>query len=240
MLGFRGLVGHLITPVDNMNISIIGRIYHVVDKTTGEVVKVGSTIRTLEKRWNFYDKEKFSNHFLRLVKEIESSDLDWYSPDDSKCPFLWHLAASEHMEIVRIGTFNNGRLSNKLSPLIQKYIGFDANEAAKFGGAMGGIVTRDKKVGIHNPDFDHGVTGRINGLANVRSGHLRRISSSGGKVSGAIQGQKNAESGRMREVQKMGLGIGAHTNWHVNGAYSKTGNWISPKINPNCKFCKDK
>jgi hypothetical protein len=37
---------------------MIGRIYHVVDKTTGQVVKVGSTIRTLEKRWNFYDKKK--------------------------------------------------------------------------------------------------------------------------------------------------------------------------------------
>jgi hypothetical protein len=34
-----------------MNTPIVGRIYHVVDKTTQEVVKVGSTIRTLEKRF---------------------------------------------------------------------------------------------------------------------------------------------------------------------------------------------
>ena len=222
-----------------MNTLIIGRVYHVVDKTTGEVVKVGSTIRTLEKRWNFYDKEKFSNHFLRLVKEIKSSDLDWYDPDNSKCPFLWHLMASEHMEIVRAGTFNSGPLSNKLSPLVQKYNGFDANEAAKLGGVTGGFATWNKKTGIHSPDFDRAPTSRKVGLHNVKNGHLAAISSAGGKVSGLIQGRKNAESGRMREVQKMGLGAGAHTNWHINGAYSRTGNWIGPKSNPDCKFCKD-
>jgi hypothetical protein len=184
----------------------------------------------------FMTKKKFSDHFLRLVKEIESSEFDWYDPENSDCPFLWHLVAAEHMEIARMRTLNNGPLSNKLSPLVQKYIGFDANESAKIGGKLGGIKQRDEKLGIHKPDFDRISAARKGGLANVASGHLRSISSAGGKASGAIVGKRNAESGRMREVQKMGLGKGGkiggpkgmHIRWHVNRGI----------VSPACIHCQ--
>jgi hypothetical protein len=235
----------LITILDlnqMINNLIIGRIYHVVNKTTGAVVKVGSTIRTLEKRWACYDKN-FSNHFLRLVKEIQSSDLDWYDSESSDCPFLWHLAAAEHMEIVRRGTFNNGPLSNKISPLVQKYVGFDANEFAKAGGVAAGAKTRDEKLGIHNPKFDRVNSGRKGGLANVVSGHLQRISSAGGKVSGLIQGRKHAEnktgicgrsyekmlsdSKKSEKARVAGARLFLHTRWHVNRGVAS----------PTCKHC---
>lgn len=224
-----------------MNTLISGIVYHVVDKTTGEVVKVGSTIRSLEERWNEYDKNKFSNHFLRVVKTIESSESDCYSPNDAKCPFLWHLIAAEHMEITRMRTFCNGPLSNKLSPLVQKYSGFDANEWAKIGGRMGGevggIKARNEKLGIFK---SHSEVSRKGGLSNVKSGHLRRISSAGGKASGPIQGRKNAENktgfcGRSfakmsedgKKSGKIGGPKGMHVRWHVNRGI----------ISPACKYC---
>jgi len=216
------------------SIPIIGRIYHVVNKVTGVVVKVGSTIRSLEKRWEFYSKN-FSNHFLLLVKEIESSEEDWYDSDNSDCPFLWHLAAAEHLEICRMRTINSGPLSNKISPLVQKHSGFDANEASKAGGLIGGAITRDKKLGIHNPNFDRRAASRKGGLRNVESGHLKSISSKGGKVAGSLVGTRNRESGWMKKVQLMGLGKGGkiggpkgmHTRWHVNRGI----------VSNQCKYC---
>lgn len=216
---------------------MIGRIYHVVDRATNQTVKVGSTIRTLEERWKTYDKEKFSNHYLELVKEIQNNDFDYYDPNDANCPFLWHLLASEHLEMIKCGTYQNGPLSNKLSPLVQKYIGFDAVEASKLGGRIGGLLSRDTKIGIHSPNFNRSSTGRKSGLKNVKSGHLKSISSLGGKASGPISGKRNAESGWMLKVQKMGLGKGGkiggpkgmHTRWHVNRNV----------VSPNCKYCSE-
>jgi len=212
-----------------------------VDKTTNEVVKIGSTIRPLEKRWEFYDKKKFSNHFLRLAKEIISSEQDWYDSENSDCPFLWHLMASEHMEIVRMKTFNSGPLSNKLSPLVQKFVGFDANAFAKIGGKIGGTKQRDEKLGIHNPDFDHVPGARKGGLKNVESGHLKVISSKGGLACGALmQEQKKGifssdydriAAGRKygRISGKIGGPKGMHTRWHVNRGI----------ISSNCKHCAE-
>ena len=221
-----------------INIPIIGSIYHVVNKTTNQVVKVGSTIRTLEKRWSFYDKN-FSNHYLRLVKEIESSDLDWYDSENSDCPFLWHLYAAEHLEIVRAGTFNNGPLSNKISPLVQKYIGFDASEFAKAGGAAGGIKTRNEGLGIHSPNFDRVPGARKGGLKNVESGHLQSISSKGGLTCGAMMQEKKlgifspdydrVAAGRKygKISGKIGGPKGMHIRWHVNRSL----------VSQNCKHC---
>jgi hypothetical protein len=211
-----------------INTQIIGHIYHVVNKTTNQVVKVGSTIRTLETRWSMYDKKSFSNHFLKLVKEIESSESDWYDADNSDCPFLWHLMASEHLEIVKMGTFNSSLLSNKISPLVQKYVGFDANKASKLGGTAGGIKTRDEKLGIHNPDFDHIPGARKGGLKNVASGHLQSISSKGGLACGALMEKQRkgifspdydrVAAGRKygKISGKIGGPKGMHTRWHVN------------------------
>jgi hypothetical protein len=111
----------------NMNTPITGRIYHVVDKATGEVVKVGSTIRTLEVRQREYNKTKYYNHCLIEAKNIQSSELDWYEKGNAYCPFLWHLVAAEHMEMIRVRTYRTGLLSNKQSPITQKYLGIDYN-----------------------------------------------------------------------------------------------------------------
>jgi len=217
---------------------MIGRIYHIVNKTTNCVVKVGSTIRSLEKRWSFYDKN-FSNHFIRLVKELQSSELDWYDSENSNCPFLWHLAAAEHLEIARMKTFHSGPLSNKMSPLVQKFTGFDANEAAKIGGIIGGSKARDEKLGIHNPDFDRASAARRSGLQNVESGHLQSISSKGGLACGAMMQEKKlgifspdydrVAAGRKygKISGKIGGPKGMHIRWHVNRSL----------FSQNCKHC---
>lgn len=165
-----------------MNTPIIGRIYHVVDKATGEVIKVGSTIQTLSRRFSdsFY-KKRYTNHFLLLCKEIHSSDLDWYESGNPYCPFLWHLAASEHREILRANTFRKGPLSNKRSPLDEKYFGFDAVAAST-------CVTLDQMR----------LNGATQGKRNVESGLLTRIGSlrplESRKLSGAF-------------IKEQGLGI---------------------------------
>ena len=215
---------------ERMNTPKTGFIYHVVDKTTGEVVKVGSTIQKLTQRFNSLYKKKYPNHFLSIIKTLQSSELDWFEPRDSFCPFMWHLVASEHIEILRCGTFNSSPLSNKQSPLDQKFFGFDAQIAGRIGGKIGGKIggrisgpinirkikrttehqikagkaagkkSVEDKTGIHHPNFDKVTAGRKGGIRNVESGHLQRISSAGGKVSGAIQGQKNKESGHMAAI----------------------------------------
>ena len=158
---------------------MIGRIYHVVDKTTGDVVKVGSTTRRLDQRFNQPDyKKKYTNHFIREVKTIESSEFDWYDPKDSYCPFLWHLVASEHLEILKQGTFRKSSLSNRFSPLDQKYF-------HRFG-----------------VSYLSAEGGRIGGAGHVKSGHLRSISSKGGKSSGPSNGRKN---GLKLAVEKRGV-----------------------------------
>ena len=141
-----------------MNTPIIGKIYHVVDNTTNEVIKVGSTIRRVEQRFNQTDyKKRYTNHRIVEVKRIESTDLDWYDSKDAYCPFLWHLVASEHIEMLRAGTYRSNALSNLLSPLLQKYYSkFGLSEFSSIGGTRGG-------------------------QSNVFSGHLRSISSKGGK-----------------------------------------------------------
>jgi len=228
-----------------MNVPITGRIYHVVDKTTGEVVKVGSTVRSLKVRWWNYNKKIYSNHFLRLAREIQSSEQDVYDPNDLRCPFLWHLVAAEQMEIFKMGTFRKSKLSNLHLPLFQKFNCFDKIESIKAGASLGGkisgVLSRDNKIGIHNPDFDHASAGRISGLMNVESGHLRKISSAGGKASGTIVGKRNAESGWMSKLGKSVpfevrserskiVGPRAmHIRWHVN----------SGKSNPRCSLCSE-
>lgn len=203
----------------------IGRIYHVVDKTTGDVVKVGSTIYTLHKRFNAEYRRKYSNHFLREVRVIESSDVDWYDPEDSDCPFLWHLVAAEHMEIVKLGLFDKDKFSNKLSPLVQKSCGFDGVIAGRIGGLIAGAINAasghmaavgrtgsgPRKSHELHPDLAKECgrrnveSGQIQALGrrNVESGHLERITtfetcSKGGKIGG----RKNAESGHMERMRQ--------------------------------------
>lgn len=214
---------------------MIGIIYHVVEKDTNRAIKVGSTIQSLEKRWRTYDKSRYSNHFLKEIKRIESGDLDAYDLKDSFCLFLWHLVASEHLEAVAQDTFQKGPLSNQFSPLVQKYIGFDAWEGSRLAGNAGNKIVVENKLGFLSPSFDRTSAARMGGRKSVDSGHLRRISSLGGKVSGKIQGKKNVESGWIKKVQKTGLGLGGkiggpkgmHIRWHVKRGV----------VSPTCKLC---
>ena len=196
-----------------MNIPIIGRIYHVVDKTTGEVVKVGSTIQTL--KWRFYGRDyktKYTNHFLREVRAIQSSELDWYEKGNPYCPFLWHLVAAEHLEIIKQRTFKNGKLSNRISPLVQKYSGFDGCVAGRFGGAISGQQAAENgslEKARNSPAAKEArkklrEQGHMKWVQNLpqtkkaqsENGHIV------GLIYGPINGLRNAQSGRMSEVGK--------------------------------------
>lgn len=182
---------------------MIGYIYHVVNKTTNEIVKVGSTIRSLRVRWSEYDKQKYSNHVLKLAKII----------DDSSDDFLWHLVAAEHMEILKVGTFRKGPLSNQFSPLDQKYFGLDQQFAS-----AGGLIT---------------------GLKNVESGHLKAVSSRGGLACAALMEKEKkgifspnydrvAAGRKFGKISgKVGGPKGMHVRWHVNRGIQSS----------NCKHC---
>jgi len=244
-----------------MNTPIIGRIYHVIDKTTGEVVKVGSTIRTLEMRFKQSDyKNKYTNHFLRVIRTIQSSELDWYESKNALCPFLWHLVAAENLEIARMDTFQKTSFSNQVSPLAQKLWGLDGVIGGSIGGKIGGKRTIElygnpstpegcRKGGhlqgqaavesgqlaearsIRTPE-EHREFSRRGGLANVESGHIAAV----GRAHGKIQGRKNVESGLLEKIRpaagRKGGPIAMHNRWHVKrGIISSTCKLCNPVIN---------
>ena len=177
---------------ERMNTPKIGRIYHVVDKTTDEVVKVGSTIQTLENRFDSTYRKKYSNHSLKEARTIESSEYDWYEPRNGYCPFLWHLVAVEHLEMLKMGTFRKGPLSNLQSPLDQKFRGFDGISFGPSGGF-------------------------ISGRKNVESGHIARLGRSGvgGRRAHELHpdlfkqiGQKNIDSGHIQALGRKNVETG--------------------------------
>lgn len=229
---------------------MIGLVYHVVDKTTGKVVKVGSTINTLKRRWVYYNKEKFNNHFLKEIKRLVSDDLDWYEKGNPHCPFLWHLIASEHLEILHQGTWRRGKLSNQVSPLDQKYFGFlDAHLSTARFGAMNQSIA-DKARGGYTQ-------GPIQGPQNVKSGLWARVVSLGGIASGKSKseakqkanakngkrfGKWSVESGHLADLRtpehqskagRLGGTKGGpaanHLRWHVNRNI----------VNPKCLLCRE-
>lgn len=213
-----------------MNTPITGRIYHVVDKTTGEVVKIGSTLKSLAKRFNKSDYQRtHRNHFLREIKQIGSSDLDWYEKGNPYCPFLWHLFASEHMEMVKMGTYRNSQLSNWVSPLMQKFYGFDSSVgSSKAGkknietGHLEKIRNRrtpesKRKQGLWLGENYGSIGGKIasaNAIKNKTGLFARspeQISKDaalggrvGGKIVGPIWGRKAAESGHCARIAHLG------------------------------------
>jgi hypothetical protein len=196
-----------------MNTPITGRIYHVVDKTTGEVVKVGSTITSLVRRFRSGGYEKYTNHFLCEAKSISSSEADWYEPKNPFCPFLWHLAASEHLEILKMGTFRKNSLSNKQSPLDQKYFGFDSrDERSSLGGLTQGKRNVESghlaEIRSRRTKEEMIATGKRLGRWSVDSGHIHAIKtpeslSKGGKIGGVISGRMNAENGHLDRIGKL-------------------------------------
>jgi hypothetical protein len=238
------------------NTPVIGRIYHVIDKTTGQVIKVGSTSQTLKRRFNGWDyKKKYTNHFLLEVRQIESSDVDWFERGNQLCPFMWHLVAAEHVEIFRAGTFQKGKLSNQISPLVQKSRGL-GGDFGHIGGRIGGVISGNNavknKTGIHAPGFDKSLGGRTDSpakliarRANLRASRtkehqikagiaagIKNVESGWISELGKIWGRKNVESGRLARIAKLGASIGASTRNH-NQYHVKRG-----IVSPTCKLCK--
>lgn len=199
-----------------MNTLITGRIYHVVDKTTGEIVKVGSTIRAAEQRFKQVDyRKKYTNHFVQEVKTLHSSELDYYEKRNPYCPFLWHLVASEHLEILKQGTFRKSELSNWASPLDQKYFGFDGSLGGLIGGRIGG-----KKASIKNVASGQWDKARNSPKAKAHSIELAHKNAESGSMAalgrkygpiygrkfgpiyGPIYGRKAVESGQLAKIQQ--------------------------------------
>lgn len=223
-----------------MNISIIGRIYHVVDKTTREVVKVGSTTQTLERRFSYPDyQKKYTNHFLREAKILQSSELDWYDENDPNCPFLWHLVASEHLEILRQGTFRKSKFSNQVSPLDQKYFGFDPFLYGAVGGQIAGKnnVKSGHWATLRTPEIIM-MGAKAAGALAAKTGQINKIKTYESCLKGALnqkkedkarggvtQGKKNVDSGRLAKVRTEA----PHIHWHVR----------RNKPNPRCAFCSE-
>jgi hypothetical protein len=241
-----------------MNTKIVGRIYHVVDKTTNEVIKVGSTIQTLKRRFRGSDyQKKYINHFLREVRTIESSEQDWYEPKNLLCPFMWHLVAAEHLEILKMGTFQKGPLSNHISPLVQKSRGL-GGDYGSIGGRIGGLVSGNNavknKTGIHAPDFDRSAVGKIEtpaksasrmvnlALAREKQSHedlvrlgqelgQRNVNSGWAKELGRKYGRIGAENGHLARISHLGASLGATTRNH-NQYHVKRG-----VVSSICKLC---
>lgn len=226
-----------------MNILVMGKIYHIIDKTTGEIIKVGSTIRTIEQRFRQSDYQKrYKNHFIKEVKLINSSKLDWYDPKDSYCPFLWHLVAAEHLEMLRVNTFRKSKLSNLFSPLDQKFFSrFGVSHLSSIGGQIGGrshvLSGHLKSISSKGGKAGGSRNGHINGLALVKAkrGLFKPgIASKGGKIGGPICGRIAAESGQLAKLRtfehqsKAGKSVN-HNRWHINRNI----------INPQCALCQE-
>lgn len=161
------------------NIPVVGIVYHVVQKDTGKVIKVGSTVQPLEKRARGYRK-KYSDCFLREAFAIESSTADdnWFGlagihqPKKAFCPFLWNLIIAEHLEMLRMGTYRivGEPRSNQQFPIYQKLDGFDGADACAIGGH---------------------ISGPVNGRKNVENGFLLSIAAKGGRIGGLHKNRDN-------------------------------------------------
>jgi hypothetical protein len=225
-----------------MNTPIVGRIYHVVDKTTGEVVKVGSTIQSLHRRFQGLDyQKKYTNHFLRLVKEIRSSDEDVYEKKNPYCPFLWHLVAAEHMEICRAKTYKKTKFSNLVSPLAQKFRGLDGVIGGSIGGPLVGGSKRGRawmsKLGKSISPEERARRARISGLIAVSSGQIYEMQKAGWGKGGLVGGRRNAESGHCARIAHLGGLAGGkigsaktnHIRWHQRRGI----------VSSSCAHCKE-
>jgi hypothetical protein len=225
-----------------MNVSAIGKIYHVVDVATGRVIKVGSTIREVAQRFAQSDyKNRYTNHSIVEVKRFESSEQDWYDSRDAYCPFLWHLVAAEHMEIVRQGTFGIG-LSNRLSPLVQKFnskLGLSelSSEGGKLGGkehVRSGHLRAISSKGGRSRTQESKRRNGLQLLLNKRGVFAPGIAAQGGRVGGPKAGRLAVESGQLAglrtfEHQSSASKSANHNRWHVNRNI----------VNPKCLLCRE-
>ena len=214
----------------------IGIVYHVIDKTTGEVVKVGSTIQGLKRRFQGLDyQRRYTNHFLKAVRMIESSELDWFEKSNPLCPFLWHLVAIEHIEMLKMGTYRKGPLSNRISPLDQKSCGLDGHIGGAIGGSLsGGSEEGRRRMSVIGKSISHEERvrrARVAGLMNVASGHIFNIQKENLGKGGLVGGLVNAESGHCARIAKLGglaggkkgAAIANHIRWHKKRGILKVG-----------------
>lgn len=225
-----------------MNTPIIGRIYHVVDKTTGEVVKVGSTTKSLSNRFSYPDyAKKYTNHCLKEVKQIHSSEFDLYEKGNPFCPFFWHLVAAEHVEMIRAKTFKTGPLSNQVSPLEQKFIGFDWLLGSSLGGKTQGPIQGLRNVLNGNLDKARKSLNWLKSRQQMReSGYFKRLSNLPQTVLARRKYNKNNIS-RLKEVrllpqtklaQSKTARAVSHNRWHVERGLVPSGTDIL-----NCPLC---
>jgi hypothetical protein len=242
-----------------MNTLITGRIYHVIDKTTGEVVKVGSTIASLKKRWWAYNKDKYSNHFLKEIRTIESTDLDWYETGNRLSPFMWHLVAAEHLEMLKMNTFKKNILSNKQSPLDQKCFGFDPQIGGTYGGPVSGANAFKNKTGVHAPGMAAYGNSCLTTEDRIRGGKVsaakitfeqrskacyKRNALYGNPATkescakgGQVVGRANVENGHLayarsfmtEESMKRSGHLLGHRRWHVSRGI----------VSPSCIICQE-
>jgi hypothetical protein len=176
---------------------------------------------------------KYKNHFLKEVHVIHSSEFDWFEKGNPDSPFLWHLIAAEHMEMLRAGTFRRGPFSNQQSPLDQKFCGFDGVEFSILGGFVQGkknvqsghwatLQTREHKVmaakvaGAKARD-----TGQINSIKTYASSALgaknQKIEDKA--RGGSTQGNRNVKNGHLERIR--------HIKNHVKRNV----------VFPLCRFC---
>lgn len=206
-----------------MNIPKIGIVYHVVDKNTSKVIKVGSTAKSIKIRFRHPDyKRKYKHHFLKSIRVIKSSESDWYEPNNPLCPFLWHLVAIEHIEMIKAGTYRKGPLSNQVSPLTQKASGLDGVIGGQIGGKIGGKTTARKYFTREHQSEAGKARGR-SWKKYFTQEHQSRVGRLGGTVA--------RDSGQLASVCSLGgKAIGAknmHVRWHVKRGI----------VSSNCKFC---
>jgi hypothetical protein len=103
---------------------------------------------------------------------------------------------------------------------------FADGNAAK-GGHAAAPKNKAAKIGIYAPGNNQKVA-RLGGLASVanKSGWF------------GLTPEQVRERG-LKGAAKLVPGLGGHFMWHVKGRVSYMGNWIPPKSNPKCKFCRD-
>ena len=177
-------------------------------------------------------------HEIRVIK---SSEIDWYRRNDSSNPFLWHLVAAEHIEMLKMGTYRKNKFSNQVSPLDQKFRGLDGSFGGSIGGHLvGGSVSgrlRMSKLGKSISPEERVRRASVAGRMNAESGHIQKIQKENLGKGGLVGGKKNAESGHCARIAHLGGLAGGkkgstktnHLRWHVDRGVIKF----------DCVHCQD-
>lgn len=212
----------------------IGIVYDVVNLSTGECVKGGSTTQKLSERWAqkhyLNGKGKYSGYGLIEAFRIGQQANE---PDDL---FRWHLYVKEQQHILQSG------YKESKHPLRNIQLPLNGVPDAGSLASLGGFRTQELYPNLSKEN------GRKGGRKNVESGHLTKISASGGRVagriSGPIQGRKNVESGLLARARLLCIGVGGRTNAksghcaRISGLGVHANHHVKPGIlKLGCKYC---